>query len=374
MKGLIIWTQSYCRSTIGFYIELIKCFGVSAKVFILNNDRLVLREKVGFKEDEICHSVIHRLNNSHEEALHELSKHKDYNHLFASYQNNDICQSLLKYAVENNLRYGVMSEAPCNMESKWYRRILKRIYLNTVLKWRVNGIILHSDFILNYSGYYEDELRRLGWKPQQVISCGYYPPPIPNSILRKRTTANWRNFTILLSGLHQWHRSPMVLLRALRELDKAGTQYKCIITQDGPQLAAMKKYVSRHNMKNVEFLGFVPLNRLIELYETCSIYIGAGNAEPWGMRLNDALQCGAPLVVNRGMGGAKLVDDYKCGLTFNKGDYRQLAIQLKSIIYDEQKYLEISKNAYEAALKITPVAKAREMYEAIKAQTKSYWS
>ena len=38
------------------------------------------------------------------------------------------------------------------------------------------------------------------------------------------------------------------------------------------------------------------------------------------MRLNDALNCGSPLVVSRGMGGVRLVDEYGCGLAFDVGD------------------------------------------------------
>lgn len=366
MKGLIIWAQSYCRSTLSFYIELTKCFGVDAKIYITNNAKLLHRQKVGFKEDEFCDAAIHQLNNDCEVAVAEMYKYKDYNHLFTSYQNADICGILIQHAIRSNIRYGIMSEAPCNMEPNWYRRLLKRVYLKTALKWRVKDTIRYADFIINYSGYYEEALISLGWKPMQIIPCGYYSPPLPGSTFKKRTSSHWKDFTILLSGLHQWHRSPMLLLKALRELDRRGVKYRCIITQEGAMLNTMKKFVARFNMTNVEFLGFIPLSKLIELYETCSVYVGAGNAEPWGMRLNDVLQCGSPLIVNRGMGGAKLVDDYGCGLNFNKGDYIQLAKNLEDMIINEQLYLSLSANAVMAVKQIAPGAKAFEIYDKLK--------
>ena len=105
---------------------------------------------------------------------------------------------------------------------------------------------------------------------------------------------------------------------------------------------------------------------LIRCYETCSVYVGAGNNEPWGMRLNDALQCGAPLVINRGMGGAKLVDDYKCGVNFDKNNYMMLADVLEKIITDYSFYQEIADNAFCAAQLVSPEKKAREIGKALK--------
>lgn len=373
MKGLVIWSQSYCRSTLSFYLELVKCFNVPARIYIINKATLAHREKVGFKNDEFNDEIIHQLDNDANQALDELNKYSNYNHLFGSYQNTDICAKLINHSVANNIRYGVMSEAPCNMEAKWYRRVMKRLYLKTVLKQRVAPIIRNADFILNYSGYYKNELTSLGWKDNQIISCGYYPAPVPGSKLKRRTLSHWQDFTILLTGVHQWHRSPMVLLKALRELDKQGVQYRCIITQEGPLLNEMKRFASKYNMNNVAFLGFIPLEQLIELYENCSVYIGAGNAEPWGMRLNDALQCGAPIIVNRGMGGVKMVDEYGCGLAFDKNDYKHLSEQLATLITSRDKYFEVAEKTYVAAKQISPQVKASEMHREIQSLGNKNW-
>lgn len=219
---------------------------------------------------------------------------------------------------------------------------------------KIKNIISNADFILNASGYYEKGLFNLGWKPEQIISCGYYPPRIPGSKLMERTENNWHNFTILLSGLHQWHRSPWILLEALDILKKKGFMPKCYITQSGPYLGKVQDYAKKRQLSNVEFLGFVDISKLIDLYESCSVYVGCGNYEPWGMRLNDCLQCGAPLIVNRGMGGVKMVDEYNCGLSFNRGDYIGLANAMERLMTDKALYLQIAKNAIYAAEEIRP--------------------
>ena len=70
--------------------------------------------------------------------------------------------------------------------------------------------------------------------------------------------------------------------------------------------------------------------------------------------MNDALQCGAPLVVCKGMGGNKLVNDYECGYAFERYDYKELSRIIEGLINDKEDYLRISNNAYNAAKRIEP--------------------
>lgn len=373
MKGLAIWAYSNCRSTLSFELELARLFDVPYKIFIVHKSDMPNRVKVGFKRDEIIDSSIVFIEDDLKKAIEEFKICKDWNHLFASYQKQDIFKSLINLAIENKSVYAIISEAPCNMEATMPRRTLKELYINLLLPRIVSKYVRHADFIINLSGYYESALAKLGWKNNKIISCGYYPPPIPDSTLRKRTEDNWNNFTILLSGLHQWHRGSIVLLQALRILNEDGVKCQCYITQDGPMMARLKQYADKHKLDNVHFLGYVPMEKLISLYETCSVYVGAGCAEPWGMRLNDVLQCGAPLIVSRGMGGAKLVDDHGCGLTFGKNNYKELADAIKTMIEDKSEYMRYSKNAYIAAQSVTPALKAKEIGQVIKSQFGENW-
>lgn len=319
-----------------------------------------LRSATGFSNSEFSDLKIVHIGDDIALAEKTLANHIDDYNIFCAYQTCPVHQHLISILIKGNIRYGIFSEAPCNMD-KYPKRLFKALYLRCFLPVKLKKIIVNTDFILNASGYYKRELLNLGWKPAQIISCGYYPPRIPGSKLMERTENNWRDFTILLSGLHQWHRSPWILLRALDILKKKGIVPKCYITQSGLYLGKMKDYAKKHQLSNVEFLGFVDISKLIHLYETCSVYVGCGNYEPWGMRLNDCLLCGAPLIVNRGMGGVKMVDEYDCGLSFNRGDYFGLANAIERLMTDETLYLQIVKNAINAAEEIKP-EKAAEKY------------
>lgn len=352
MNNLVFWAHSYCRSTLKFYSELAKA--LSRNCFIYTwIENLDLRSATGFSNSEFLDLKIVHIGDDIDLAEKTLENHIDDYNIFCAYQTSPIHQHLINILIRKNVRYGIFSEAPCNMD-KYPKRFFKALYLKSFLPVKLKNIISNADFILNASGYYEKELLNLGWNPAQIISCGYYPPRIPGSKLIERTEDNWHDFTILLSGLHQWHRSPWILLEALGILKKKGIIPKCYITQSGPYLGKMQSYVKKYQLSNVEFLGFVDLHKLTRLYETCSVYIGCGNYEPWGMRLNDSLLCGAPLIVNRGMGGVKMVDEYHCGLSFDRGDYMGLANAIEKLMIDKILYLQIAKAAVNAAEEIRP--------------------
>lgn len=352
MNNIVFWAHSYCRSTLKFYSELAKVLHRNCKIYTWI-ENLELRTATGFTNAEFSDLKIMHIGNDQDLANKILEQHiSDYN-IFCAYQICPIYQNLMKTLIKKGIKYGVFSEAPCNMDHST-RRFFKTIYLGCYLPFKLKGIIRNSDFILNASGYYEESLLNLGWKRSQIISCGYYPPRLPQSKTVERTEKHWKDFSILLSGLHQWHRSPWLLLKALNVLKRKGYTPKCYITQNGPYLEKLQNYAAIHNLTNVDFLGFVEISKLIELYETCSVYIGCGNYEPWGMRLNDSLSCGSPLIVNRGMGGVKMVDEFKCGLSFSRNDYMGLAISIEKLMSDRVLYLDIARNAAIAAQMIQP--------------------
>ncbi|WP_238615596.1 glycosyltransferase [Bacteroides uniformis] len=363
LNNIVFWAHSYCRSTLKFYSELAKNLGKNCYIYTWIKD-LDLRTSTGFSNAEFKDLKVVHIGDDYELAKETLMKHlNDYN-IFCAYQACPIYQHLIRILIKRKSRYGIISEAPCNMHD-YPKRIINSVYQRIYLPFKLKDIIENADFIMNASGYYETELHNLGWKDTQIISCGYYPPRLPGSKLVERNEKHWSDFTILLSGLHQWHRSPWILLEALSVLKGKGIMPKCYITQSGPYIEKAKKYATKHQLSNVDFLGFVEMPKLIQLYETCSVYVGCGNYEPWGMRLNDCLLCGTPLIVNRGMGGVKLVDQYDCGLSFNRNDCSSLAEAIESLMTDKSAYLKIARKAVVAANAILPENAAKEYADRI---------
>lgn len=363
MKGLLIWAHSYCRSTLGFYRGLGLAFEVPVKIIMFiktcNN-----RKSIGFEDDEFQDLDISFYRDI-ESSKSIVTQYKEWNHLFGVYQQDNGCREILHFAKSQGCKVAVISEAPCNMD-KMPRRLLKTLYIKFILPRKVKQVTQDADFIINLSGSENWRMKCIGWDSSKIIPCGYYSPAIVGSKLVKRTKEEWKHFTILLSGVHQWHRSPLLLLKALHELDRRGVNYECNITQKGPLFDKMEQFVRTNKMSHVHLLGFLPIEELIKNYEQCSVYVGAGNNEPWGMRLNDALQCGAPLIVNKGMGGFKLVEDFGCGLVFERNNHIALADALEKLIKNKDLYLQISNSAFKAAAMIEPTHKAKEIANIIR--------
>ena len=364
MKGLIVWAYSNCRSVMAFYRALAAEWNVPLMVCLLHYEEgqtmLVDRVQVGFRADEFDDVEMICVGNDFAAGLRVLDAHPGWHHLFTSYQESAAFRRLIQVAHARGEAVAIGSEAPCNMETG-LRRFLKKIYLRTYLPWKVRKVLPLADFFLNYSGTDFARAEAIGWPRAKIIPFGYFPPPLEGSVCQRRTTN--KPFHILSTGVLSRHRGADILVEALILLKARGVAYRATITQKGELFDALCGKIAAHDLP-VEMVGFVAMEELIRLYETCSVFVGAGRDEPWGMRLNDALNCGAPLVVNRGMGGAALVDEYACGLTFTTA--AELADCLEKLARDEGLYAECAAHAVEAARNISPRVQAKRVVEAIR--------
>lgn len=362
MKGLIIWAYSECRSMMGLYcmIQRHATFPVVIASYHHHTFKgyCSVRTTTGFSVNEFSDIQVIPVGEDWEVGKRILDEHPGYSHLFAVYQGAPNFIRVMKEIKHRGEKFGCICESPCNMSNGLRGFLKKNFYLKHVLPRKVKYVVDNAEFFFNLSGDSSVMARSIGWPDYKINPWGYFSPPIPGSKLIKRTCGS--EFTILVSGAMTWHRAPDVVINAMRLLSKWGVRYKGIFTQKGPMLDRLKNTVAEYGLP-VDFVGLLPMDQMIKLYETCSVYVAAGRSEPWGMRLNDALQCGSPIVVSRGMGGAKLVDDYGCGRAFYSEDYVGLAHQLKRLAEDRDLYESIALRAYDSALLISPEKKAKEL-------------
>lgn len=367
MKGLVIWAYSECRSMMGLHsaIKRIADFPVVIATYHHHSFKNyhTARTATGFCGDEFSNVKLYPIGEDFSAAVDVMNQCKGYHHLFAAYQGVPNYRQIMREVVRRGEHYAIISEAPCNMTPGLKGWIKEHIYYKFVLPRKVRQVTRHADFFLNLSGDDTRMLRNIGWDGEKIIPWGYYSPPIPNSECEPRTRKD--DFHILVSGIMSWHRAPDVIMRALQLLSAWGVKYRATFTQNGPLLQELKKIAESSNLP-VRFAGFVPIDELIKLYETCSVYVAAGRREPWGMRLNDAVQCGAPIVVSRGMGGVKIVDDYRCGAGFNNEDYVDLAHKLRRLATDTKHYEAVAHAAKVAASRIAPENMAQELISILK--------
>ena len=370
MKGLIIWAQSDCRSMMGLYRAIIGTLNIPVVVVIRDYKAEGQRQKVGFRHEEFSDFNMTIIGEDYNKGIEILNGHPGYNHLFGAYQNAPTYRRLICEAKRRGGRVGIFSESPCIMVNGLKGWVKENIYLPILVKRLVKPVVSASDFVVNLSGDGSLALQRIGWRPYQIVPFGYFPPPVLGSnVVRRMGNVD---FHILVTGIMTWHRAPDTVIKALCLLKQWKVTYRATFTQNGPMLSYLKGVAQKNNLP-VDFKGFVPIEELIKLYETCSVYVAAGRREPWGMRLNDALQCGAPLVVSRGMGGVQLVDEYGCGESFEADDYLDLACKLRRLIEDENRYQLVSRNAMIAAEQVVPESKAKALIKLISSRFEGWF-
>ena len=366
MNGIVIWSQSNCRSTMALYRELIRELNVPSLITLWHYNKCEgdrdIREQVGFSHDEFSDLPMEPVGEDLARGLSVLKSHQAWHHVFCVWQGSPVYRRLIVEAKRLGCAVAVMCESPCNMASGW-RRFLKQVYMRLGLPLVARPIVKAADLFINDSGDDFAPALKLGWRKDKIVPFGYFSPPIPGSRLVPRESN--RQFHILATGVMSNYRGADVLVEALRLLKIRGVDYRATITQKGELWSALKDKARACGLP-IDFPGFVEMPELIRMYETCSVYVGAGREEPWGMRLNDALQCGAPLVVSRGMGGVQLVDRYGCGLDFPAGDSERLADALEKMAKDAGLYNRLSEKAVLAAREISPRSKARELIGLLK--------
>jgi len=114
--------------------------------------------------------------------------------------------------------------------------------------------------------------------------------------------------------------------------------------------------------------GKVPQGELAGLYDWADVFVACGLCEPWGMRVNDAIHAGLPVVVSEGMGAKWLVEQFNCGGIFRKGDVDGLASILERMVRDGEFVERIRLGVVRAHEAWTPEARARVWIEAVLGQ------
>ena len=352
MKGIIFWACTNCRSTTAFYKEFAKRLDVPMVIAIwaYKNGTCAIRSELGFRSNEFDDIEMVPIGRDYKKAIELLDSHPGWHNLFGVYHGSSNYQRVLVECTKRGLRTGVICEAPCNM-SHGVKRLLKHAYMKWILPYTVRRAVKSADFFVNLSGDFTYWARNNGWDADKIIPFGYYPPAIEGTVPVLRTTN--KPFHVIATGKMTPYRGADVLIKALVLLKRWGIPYQATITQKGEILTLLKDYVRRFDLP-VELPGIVEIEELKHLYATASVFVGAGRDEPWGMRLNDVLQCGLPLVVSRGMGGVQLVDLYHCGLSFEREDYVDLANKLRMLALNEDYYLHCARNAFETSKLISP--------------------
>ena len=309
-----------------------------------------LRARAGFRSSEFSSAKFVSQEPTIEGAKALLNARADRLHAFTAYHGSDFFEALISEAVKLEAQFFIAAEAPQNMQKNVLRRMMKEVWIPTLLRWRVRRSVANSLFFVCYSGEATSRLHQVGWPRSKIEPFGYYPPNLasarPDLVLPERLDAT-RDAPLhfLATGMHDDHKSPMTMVEAAKILkaEGLGNLFHCTIAGQGKQSAKMHRAAQKSGLPIV-FPGFVSLEELIYLYRRADVFVGTGGDEPWGIRINDAIMLGCPAICSTGMGAYTEVMRYNSGWAYESGSPMDLARVMRKLIEDRDAVQKVNRH------------------------------
>jgi glycosyltransferase involved in cell wall biosynthesis len=311
-----------------------------------SDDVRQLRESAGQVEGEYADLDLVPVGEDLEKGRALLEKHKGNGavHVFCVYQISLVWRQLIREAKESGSRVVVYAEAPCEM-CLGVKAWLKRLYYRFVLPFKIGWVAKYVDLFLCQSGDMGmDRLVRLGWQKDKIVPFGYASDfNFESEVVVDRCSGRMEGaIHILHTGIETPYRDVATLLKAAKILKRNGVSVEVVRTHGG-----------------------VPLYELERLYRWADVFVACGLCEPWGMRVNDAIHAGLPVVVSSGMGAKMIVEQHGCGSVYKAGDAKALAVALQRFAEDRAVAKRCRDGVVKAHEAWSPENKANEFIKLI---------
>ncbi len=172
-----------------------------------------------------------------------------------------------------------------------------------------------------------------------VIPCGinkeeFFPikdiEKIPNSIL--------------YIGRIDTRKGVMFLIKSLKLATKKNPHIKLFLGGKGKDLSKLKQYVSDNNLdKNIEFIGFVPDEKLNEWYNKVQCVVVPSIFEGFGITVIEAMATGTPVIGTNVDGIKNIIQDQYNGFLVPYGNEQALSGKINRVLTENND--RIIKNA-----------------------------
>lgn len=196
-------------------------------------------------------------------------------------QTNNYNACLPSYLVAKKLNIPIF----CLVHGVYRRKWLKmRGNIWGYLSWGIEKIQLSRDFnkFITLSNFAKNELVRLGISSERI---SVIPPGIDISEFKVDEKEDF----VLFVGRIAWQKGIKVLLEVARRMP----DYKFIVV--GRKDDAYDYFI-RHQSKNIEYLGYVSREKLLELYSKAKVFFLPSIAETFGYVILEAMASGCAIV------------------------------------------------------------------------------
>ena len=154
---------------------------------------------------------------------------------------------------------------------------------------------------------------------------------------------------ILFASKFQGRKRAGDLWRAYRALatDHGGPNAYLLFIGDGDGRAAIEAEARASGWDTVRFLGFRNQTELPAFYDLCDVFVLPSEFEPWGLVVNEVMNCRRPVIAGDQVGSAPdLVRHGETGWVFRTGDVPALSACLREAVADPARTRAMGEAAY----------------------------
>lgn len=229
--------------------------------------------------------------------------------------------------------------------------------------------------ILNYrSGEAEDHLEHwrtavptIRWADEVVVPSGYLVDVFARYGLRARAIYNIVELDrfsfrerqplrpiFLTSRLLEPLYNVACVLRAFSVIQQQYPEAKLTVAADGFLRPELENLARDLKLRNTEFIGFVPFEKMPALYDAADIYLSATNIDNMPSSITESMACGLNVVTTDGGGSIPyIMTDEVSGLIVNRNDHEAMAAAAIRLLNDHELALRLVRNAQAASKKFT---------------------
>jgi len=227
----------------------------------------------------------------------------------------------------------IESDTPLRIPENRLKIFVKKLYLNFIFK---------SEFVLGFAGgnySHKDLFRYYGMGENRIFLM---PMLVDNSRFNKNEIKENIPFRFLFVGRFIKTKNIDKLVQLFIK-NFSGLNAELIIAGGGD---LFEQYNSEFRYPNVNFLGKVFGDDLIDLYHSSTVFVFPSTFEAWGLVVNEAMSAGLPVILRKEVGSANdLILNNATGMIASAFD--EFAEHMLTLYHNKEMLLKYSENSQE---------------------------
>ncbi len=131
--------------------------------------------------------------------------------------------------------------------------------------------------------------------------------------LRKELNLEPKSPIVLFAGKLQKRKNPDLLISAFIELDHQKLNHPYLIFVGDGAMRSKLETMNKFKDGKIKFMGFKNQSDIPAFYDLADVFVLPSEREPWGLAINEAMNCSTVVIASDQCGAAADILDEKCG-------------------------------------------------------------